>query len=77
MSLKGAWNEVQLIVRDSGIGFDPNNVSHYNGLGLISMKERVRLVKGQLSIDSNPRDGTTIVARVPLDSKASSAGAVA
>ena len=77
VTLKGIWNEVQLIVRDSGIGFDPNNASHFNGLGLISMKERVRLVKGQLSIDSNPQDGTTILARVPLDSRAGSAGAVA
>jgi len=36
------------------------------GLGLISMKERLNLIGGQLSIDSQPRTGTTILARVAL-----------
>ena len=36
------------------------------GIGLISMEERLKLVKGKLSIDSQPRRGTTVCARVPL-----------
>ena len=39
------------------------------GLGLISMEERLKLLKGTISIESAPRCGTTIHARVPLSSR--------
>lgn len=66
VSLTGTATDVQLIVRDSGTGFDPDNLQG-QGLGLISMRERLRLVKGHLSIESRPQHGTTIRANVPLD----------
>lgn len=43
------------------------------GLGLISMRERVRLVSGTISIESKPMGGTTIHVRAPLGSKQDSA----
>jgi signal transduction histidine kinase len=55
-------------VSDSGNGFDINDVDERAGLGLISMRERLRLIKGQLSIQSTPRGGTRIRLEVPLDS---------
>jgi PAS domain S-box-containing protein len=55
-----------LTVHDSGIGFDPGESIKGRGLGLISMKERLNLVGGELSIESQPGKGTTIHARVPL-----------
>jgi PAS domain S-box-containing protein len=69
VSLNGTPSEILLAVRDSGIGFDPEKATSKHGLGLISMKERLKLVEGQLSIDSKPHQGTTIHARVPLRSK--------
>jgi PAS domain S-box-containing protein len=66
VSLTGTATHIQLIVRDSGAGFDPGNLKG-QGLGLISMRERLRLVKGQLSIESRPGLGTTIRATVPVD----------
>jgi signal transduction histidine kinase len=39
------------------------------GLGLISMRERLHLVNGELSIQSEPGRGTTVLARVPLEKK--------
>ena len=75
VSLKAASNEIQLSVHDSGAGFDPEKAMNQHGLGLTSMKERLKLVDGRLSIDSKPREGTTIHARVPLSPKAMSAGA--
>ena len=57
---------VELIVRDAGIGFEPNTASQGHGLGLVGMKERLKLVGGELTIDARRAAGTTIRARVPL-----------
>ncbi len=64
--LKGASNEIELTVRDSGVGFDPEVVLSGRGLGLTSMKERLKLVRGELAIDSELGRGTLIRATVPL-----------
>jgi PAS domain S-box-containing protein len=64
---------IYLTVRDSGIGFDPNEAIKGRGLGLISMKERIKLVGGGLSIESQPQTGTTIHARVPVVTRTRSA----
>ena len=64
--LRGAPNEIELSVRDAGIGFAPEEVMRGRGLGLTSMRERLKLVHGELSIDSQPGLGTVIRATVPL-----------
>ena len=61
-----ADSRLVLCVSDSGNGFDINDVAGRAGLGLISMRERLRLIKGQLSIQSTPRGGTRIRVEVPL-----------
>jgi PAS domain S-box-containing protein len=61
-------DEIHLTVKDSGAGFDREAAKESRGLGLISMEERLKLVKGTLSINSQPKRGTTIHARVPLSS---------
>jgi PAS domain S-box-containing protein len=63
--LRGTPDVLQLTVNDKGFGFDPETASDGRGLGLTSMKERLKLVGGELLIESRPRRGTTIVARVP------------
>lgn len=60
--------EIHLTVRDLGLGFNPHAAMRGTGLGLLSMQERLKLVKGQFSIDSQPKRGTTIHVRVLLDS---------
>jgi PAS domain S-box-containing protein len=64
--LEGALNEVNLTVHDSGVGFDLEGALKGHGLGLTSMKERVKLVEGQFSIASQPNHGTTVRATIPL-----------
>ena len=59
-------DEIHLIVSDSGRGFDVEAVRQAKGLGLTSMRERVRLVNGTISVQSKPMGGTTIHVRVPL-----------
>ena len=57
--------EIQLRVIDNGIGFDPQLQDISKGLGLVSMKERIELVGGRLSIQSNT-SGTQLNARMPI-----------
>jgi PAS domain S-box-containing protein len=66
--LRETPDEIHLAVSDRGVGFDSEAAKDGRGLGLVSMEERLRLLKGTLSIKSQPRHGTTIQARVPLRS---------
>jgi PAS domain S-box-containing protein len=66
VELKGTAEEVQLRVRDAGAGFDVEEAKRQRGLGLVSMQERVNLVRGMFSVESKPGAGTTIIASVPL-----------
>ena len=66
MSLISSDRELILIIQDRGVGFDAAEVRSREGLGLSSMGERVRLVRGELSVDSEPGQGTTVTVRVPL-----------
>jgi PAS domain S-box-containing protein len=59
-------DEIHLTVGDSGAGFDIEAAKQSRGLGLISMEERIKLLDGKLSVESQPKLGTTIHARVPL-----------
>jgi PAS domain S-box-containing protein len=59
-------NGVSLRVADDGKGFVPNDTNRGGGLGLVGMTERLRLVGGILSVKSDPLQGTTILAEVPL-----------
>jgi signal transduction histidine kinase len=53
-------------VADTGSGFEEHEAFNRQGLGLISMRERLQLVHGELSVKSKPGAGTIIHARVPL-----------
>ncbi len=65
VTLRQADSGLLLAVRDEGIGFDPDSPRQDPSLGLMSMRERVRLVNGTLEIETAPGQGTTIVAWVP------------
>ncbi len=64
--LWGTSGEIHLTVEDSGKGFDTEAAKKGQGLGLISMEERLKLLNGTISVVSQPNRGTTIHARVPL-----------
>jgi signal transduction histidine kinase len=66
VELHGTSSEIQLTVSDLGIGFDQQVATGHSGIGLISMRERLKLVDGEFSINSKPGGGTTIRARIPI-----------
>jgi signal transduction histidine kinase len=56
---------LRLQIQDAGIGFDPATI--VEGLGMVSMRERLRLVGGRLTVSSSPGNGALIEAVVDLD----------
>jgi signal transduction histidine kinase len=64
-------NQIHLVIRDSGKGFDVETALQGRGLGLTSMRERARLVNGTIAIDSKPMAGTSIEVCLPLQSEQS------
>ncbi len=67
MELTCDGHEITLSIYDSGIGFDLKEIqARHPGLGLVSMRERVRSVQGQLNIQSEPSRGTHIIVQIPI-----------
>jgi len=58
-------NAVDLLISDDGIGFDPEVARNSQGIGLVSMRERLRSVSGEFSIWSRPSLGTQVRGTVP------------
>jgi signal transduction histidine kinase len=54
VTVSGNEQEIRLVVSDSGIGFDPESPILKKGIGLVGMRERLRLVGGRISIDWVP-----------------------
>jgi PAS domain S-box-containing protein len=69
-NLQGVHGAILLTVRDRGVGFNVEESLKDHGIGLISMRERVSLVKGSISITSKPMAGTEINVRIALTTDA-------
>jgi PAS domain S-box-containing protein len=76
VKLSCSGNELHMTVTDRGTGFDAEAAMNKGGLGLISMRERVRTVNGTIAIESKLMGGTTIHVRVPYTSERLSERAV-
>jgi signal transduction histidine kinase len=66
VTLRATGDVLLLSVADSGRGFDEAAVAGQEGLGLASMRERLRLIEGEFAVRSQPGQGTTIIASVPI-----------
>lgn len=71
--LNQCGDSLVLTIADNGTGFTNPEHQEHAGLGLLSMRERVRLIDGTFHIESKPDEGTRIEVHVPFDQKASSA----
>ena len=65
VELAGYDERLELYVSDGGAGFDPDAVRRKEGIGLISMRERLRSIGGQLVVQTAPSHGTRIHVTVP------------
>ena len=73
---KEAWvkigqhrDAIRLSIVDKGAGFDLRTLKVGRGLGFVSMRERVDLISGSLTIKSAPGEGTCVEVRVPMVSR--------
>jgi PAS domain S-box-containing protein len=65
VTLSAVKQGLRLTIKDNGVGFNPAAVPPKGGLGLISIRERVRLAGGTLSMKSRPGQGTQVTVEVP------------
>ena len=64
--LERTSGQVRLTVTDHGFGFNIDSAPSHAGLGLVSMRERARLLNGRLEISSSPGVGTTLSVSIPV-----------
>ncbi|ARK32189.1 Signal transduction histidine-protein kinase/phosphatase DegS [Halalkalibacter krulwichiae] len=57
--------KVIMIIKDDGKGFEPS-IKKEGSFGLIGMRERVNMLKGEIDIQSKPKKGTIVAIGVPL-----------
>ena len=69
VNLQGKSDGLELQIVDRGMGFDVEDRKNMEGLGLVSMRERILMLSGKISIESKPNAGTRIRAYVPLTAK--------
>lgn len=71
-----AWSEdgrLRLVIQDNGVGFSPGapaaeyGTGPSGGMGLRNMRDRARLLGGELTIESQPGQGTTVILDVPWE----------
>jgi signal transduction histidine kinase len=66
VELNGGADAICLRIVDDGAGFDTNSIDGKGGLGFAGMRERLRLVRGEIAIDSSPSGGTRVEVHVPI-----------
>ncbi len=75
MALHAQDDQVSLSIEDDGVGFDPQIAARAaqqgSGFGLVGVRERARLLKGSLSIQSSQGHGTKLTVTVPFEARQS------
>jgi PAS domain S-box-containing protein len=65
IKLESRSESLRLVVADNGVGIPDTKVSNRQSLGLLGMRERVALFGGEITIQGNPGEGTTVTACLP------------
>lgn len=73
VTLEGSREGIHLAIKDPGIGFDTARLKLKPGLGFVSMRERLRMVGGEMTVQSSPSRGTEVSVRVPYASMTTAA----
>jgi PAS domain S-box-containing protein len=66
VEVRARGDHVLLRVQDDGIGFRPSAPRKPQSLGLVGLRERAQLMRGEVKVESSPGAGTRIEARIPV-----------
>ena len=66
VKLEWIKNAVNIVIKDDGVGFDTQDVKDHS-FGIIGMRERVDLLHGKMTIQSEINRGTTVLFKIPLE----------
>ena len=66
LSIKKQSNAIITLIYDNGKGFNVNDSKKKNSLGLKTIFERIRIMNGNISIDSQPNNGTSFIFSIPI-----------
>jgi len=66
LELRPHGDHLLLRVQDDGIGFRPSAPRRPQSLGLVGLRERATLLRGDVRVDSSPGGGTRVEARIPM-----------
>lgn len=61
-------NAVNIVIKDDGVGFDPQDVRDHS-FGIIGMRERIDILHGEMFIQSEVKRGTTVLFKIPLETE--------
>jgi PAS domain S-box-containing protein len=59
-------NKIELIIKDNGRGIDKSKVNSFKSLGIAGIRERVKSIKGKMTIVGAHGSGTMITVEIPL-----------
>jgi signal transduction histidine kinase len=74
LRLRQRGEELQLDVRDDGVGFDPHTLRSTGGMGIRGMEERAHALGGRLLVDSAPGEGTLVRVGIPIPERRNHGG---
>ena len=66
VSIKKSNDFVEVLIKDNGLGFDDVRALKKKSLGLKTMSERIRMLKGNLIIESQKGEGAVITAKIAI-----------
>jgi PAS domain S-box-containing protein len=65
--LEGSLQAITLTISDNGVGFEPSSNLASGRIGIMSMRERVRMLGGTFKVLSRPAQGTQIAVTIPMN----------
>jgi signal transduction histidine kinase len=67
VTLSQPGDRIELEVWDNGRGISEREIADPRSIGLIGMRERAAMLGGEITIRGVPRQGTTVIARIPME----------